>query len=315
MNNKSWAIGSLILALVIGCLSCNNQKEKEKKVSFETSDKFSLLWEITGNGLQKPSYLYGTIHMYDTSIFKIPQEVFEAIDQCEKFALEVNMDDINQMEMAQRIMITEPDSTLDKLLSPEVYAAIIEIPVLKMMGEQVNNMKPFFLSSYLLIDPMKPMMSVDGDLRTYAKQHEKEMLGLETMDEQLDMIDAITLAEQAQGLADAYELAQEEGLTILEMGAKMFGTLQEAYKEQDFDRFMKLEEEFKMTSSTPSADSALIAIRNINMADRMSDILQQGGSMFTGVGTLHLPDYKGMRGVVTLMKEKGYEMRPILIKL
>jgi uncharacterized protein YbaP (TraB family) len=96
----------------------------------------------------------------------------------------------------------------------------------------------------------------------------------------------------------------------------MFTMLQQFYKEQDFEKLVNLEKEFKMTSSSfGMADSTMIANRNINMADRVDDYIQQGKTLFTGVGVLHLPDYNEMRCVVTLLKEKGYNMRPILVKL
>jgi uncharacterized protein YbaP (TraB family) len=297
--------------VIAGCLSCSGQKAK----GFETAEKFSLLWEITGNGLQKPSYLYGTIHMYDTSIFKISEEVYKAIDTCDNFALEIDFNNIDAFSIAQRMQVTNPDSTLDKLLEAEVYAEIIKIPIVQMMGEQVNTMKPFFITSYLMIENPMTMMSVDMELNQYARNHNKNIIGLETMDEQLDMVDMISLAEQAQGIVDIYNYCKKENMGFHEAGKNIFGKMQRAYKNQDFETFENLEEEFKMTSSSPVSDSAMIADRNIHMADRISDFIQQNKTLFSGVGTLHLPDYKGMRGVVTLLKEKGYTMRPILIKL
>lgn len=296
---------------VLSYLNCSGKKQTE----LPTADKFSLLWEITGNGLAKPSYLYGTIHMYDTSIFKIPKEVYQLIDTCPNFALEIDMNNINQQVVAQRILITDADSTLDKLLAPEVYAEVMNVPFIKLMGEQVNIIKPFFLVQYLMVENPMAIMSVDMDLNKYATTHNKKVIGIETMEEQLDMVDKISLAEQAQGISDLYEYCKKENVTFIEGGKKIFGKLQDAYKNQDFEALANLEAELKMTTGSPLADSAMIAKRNIIMADRISDYIQKGESLFSGIGTLHLPDYKGMRGVVTLLKEKGYTMRPILIQL
>ena len=217
--------------------------------------------------------------------------------------------------MAARIKINDPDSTLDKLLKPEVYAEITKIPIIRMMGEQVNKTKPFFLSSYLIVENPMAMQSVESDLNAYAEKHQKNIFGIETMDEQLDMVDQISLAEQAKGIEDIYNHCQKENITFHQAGKEMFDKMQHAYKELDFETFDKLEEEFSLTSSSPIADSAMIAIRNINMANRIHDFIAKGNTLFVGLGTLHLPDYKGMRGVVTLLKEKGYNMRPILVKL
>jgi uncharacterized protein YbaP (TraB family) len=299
-------VKALIFTIIAGCLSCGGAK-------FETSNKFSLLWEITGENLPKPSYLYGTIHVYDTNVFRISKEIYQAIDLCDNFALEMDMNNLNQGSIMQRIMISDPDSTLDKLLEPEIYAEVRNIPFIKSMGESVNSMKPFFLYTYLLVD--NPINSVDLNLNKYAKEKVKNISGIETLDEQLDMVDGISLYEQAQGIKDIYSYCKRENLGFSEAGKKMFGLLQDAYKNQDIETLVNLDKEFILTSNTPASDSAMIASRNINMADRISDFIQQDKTLFVAIGALHLPDYKNTRGVVTLLKEKGYNLRPVLINL
>lgn len=301
----------LMLVTVVGINSCAEAQPK----GFETSGKFSLLWEITGNGLQKPSYLYGTIHLYDSTVFRIPEEVYTAIELCDNLALEIDMNSIDQGKLLQRIMISDPDSTLDKLLEPEVYGEIQKIPFIKMMGEAVNMMKPFYIQQYILIENPMTIQSVDLSLNTYAGQKSKNITGIETIDEQLDAIDAISLSEQAQGIKDVYDYCKREQLGFAETGKKLFNTIQLAYKDQDFDKLVNLEDEFKMTSNSSISDSTFVGVRNVNMANRIDDFIKQNRTLFAAVGALHLPDYKGMSGVVALLKEKGYNMRPILIDL
>jgi uncharacterized protein YbaP (TraB family) len=281
---------------------------------FDTSDRFSLLWEITGNGLQKPSYLFGTIHIYDSTVFKIPAEVYAAIDRCDNFALEVDLNSIDYGKILQRSMINDPDSTLDKLLEPEIYDEILQIPLIKMMGEAVNMMKPVYIQTYLLIENPYTMQSVEFTLNSYANDKSKNITGIETIDEQLDAVDAAPLSEQAQGIKDIYNYCKREQLGFAEAGTKMFNTIQITYKEQDFEKLVDLEDEFKMTSTSVS-DSTLIGARNVTMANRIDDFIKQNKTLFVGLGAMHLPDYKNMNGVVALLKEKGYTMRPVLIDL
>ncbi|MDR1592975.1 MAG: TraB/GumN family protein [Prevotellaceae bacterium] len=309
INRVTVKIFTIIVVVFIN--SCAGGQSK----SFETSDKFSLLWEVTGNGIQKPSYLYGTIHIYDSTIFKIPQEVYTAVDLCDNFALEVDLNDIDQSKLLQRIMISDPDSTLDKLLEPDVYSAIHEIPFIKMMGEAINMMKPFYIQQYILIENPLTMQSVELSLNSYANSKSKNILGIETIDEQLNMIDAISLYEQAQEIKDIYDYCKRENLGFAEAGKKIFTTLQITYKDQDFEKLVNLEDEFKMTSNSSVSDSTIIGSRNINMANRIDDFIKQDKTLFVAVGALHLPDYKNLRGVVALLKEKGYNLRPVLIDL
>src|SRR5438874_5135875 len=53
----------------------------------------TLLWKISGNGLQKSSYLYGTMHLTDDRIFNIGDSMYTAIEKSEGFAIEINPDD------------------------------------------------------------------------------------------------------------------------------------------------------------------------------------------------------------------------------
>ena len=55
---------------------------------FFGQEKNSLLWEISGNGLEKTSYLYGTMHVSKKIAFRLDDVFYEALDQSEKVALE-----------------------------------------------------------------------------------------------------------------------------------------------------------------------------------------------------------------------------------
>jgi uncharacterized protein YbaP (TraB family) len=308
---KQISLNILTLLALAGANSCAEARQQ----NFETSDKFSLLWEITGNGIQKPSYLFGTIHIYDSSIFKIPDEVYTAIDLCDNFAMEIDVNQIDQSKLLQQIMITDPDSTLDKLLEPEIYNEIQKIPFFRIMGDMANQMKPFYIQQYILIENPLTLQSVELNLNSHANSKSKNITGIETVDEQLEAIDSMPLSEQAQGIIDIYNYCKREHLEFAEAGQKLFNTIQITYKEQDFDKLVHLEDEFKMTTNSSASDSTLIGSRNINMANRIDEFIKQNKTLFVAVGSLHLPDYNSLRGIVALLKEKGYNLRPILIEL
>ncbi|PZP49553.1 MAG: hypothetical protein DI598_07540 [Pseudopedobacter saltans] len=62
-----------------------SQKQKLEK---------TLLWRISGNGLQKPSYLFGTIHLTDERLFNFQDSVYHAIEVSEGLAIEINPDEM-----------------------------------------------------------------------------------------------------------------------------------------------------------------------------------------------------------------------------
>src|SRR5258705_12401731 len=97
-------INLLILLCLIFSLAAFAQQKKQdpkkpeqKKPALQQSfDKFtdkkypSLLWEITGNGLQKPSYLFGTMHVSDKMAFHLCDSFYNAIKNVQVVALKTN---------------------------------------------------------------------------------------------------------------------------------------------------------------------------------------------------------------------------------
>jgi uncharacterized protein YbaP (TraB family) len=48
-----------------------------------------LLWEISGNGLEKPSFLYGTMHLGDDRIYQFNDSLMPLFNQGDVFAGEI----------------------------------------------------------------------------------------------------------------------------------------------------------------------------------------------------------------------------------
>jgi uncharacterized protein YbaP (TraB family) len=75
---------SLVFYLACSLIAFNGKAQKLQN---------TLLWRISGNGLQKPSYLYGTMHLPDTRLFNLGDSLYKAIEKSEGFAIEVNPDE------------------------------------------------------------------------------------------------------------------------------------------------------------------------------------------------------------------------------
>ena len=65
----------------------------------------SVFWEITGNGLKSPSYLFGTMHVSNKMVFHLSDSFYNAIQRCDQVALELNplhwQPDMMKMDEAQ----------------------------------------------------------------------------------------------------------------------------------------------------------------------------------------------------------------------
>src|SRR3954451_2230731 len=72
-----------VIALLFSVAKIQGQKNVVKKYP-------SLFWEITGNNMKKPSYLFGTMHVSNKMVFHLSDSFYYAIRNCDAVALELN---------------------------------------------------------------------------------------------------------------------------------------------------------------------------------------------------------------------------------
>ena len=83
----------------------------------------SLLWEISGNGLKKSSYLFGTIHFYDTAVFHLPDTLFRLIDKSSAIALELDLGKVTP-GFQFNLFMEDTSGSLKDFLSDSAYAKL-----------------------------------------------------------------------------------------------------------------------------------------------------------------------------------------------
>ncbi|MEP7109936.1 MAG: TraB/GumN family protein, partial [Ferruginibacter sp.] len=88
-------------------------KVQSQKIPFKKYP--SLFWEITGNGLKTPSYLFGTMHVSSKMVFHLSDSFYYAMKNVDAVALELNPD-LWQGQMVR----------LDRL--KENYANFVQLP-------------------------------------------------------------------------------------------------------------------------------------------------------------------------------------------
>src|SRR5258708_20332526 len=92
-------------------------------VSFSQNNN-TLLWKISGNGLQKPSYLYGTIHLLCADDAVLSVNMKKAISNCDEVYFEVDLDNMLGMLLAMNKMKMKGDTTLHDLLRDNDYKKV-----------------------------------------------------------------------------------------------------------------------------------------------------------------------------------------------
>lgn len=255
----------------------------------------SLLWEVSGNGLSKPSYLYGTIHMICSSDYFLTDKTKKAAESSEKLVLEINFSDPNEMsEMQQLAMGKEP---LSKKLTPEQLAKLDAI-LKKNTGMTVQQMDGFNLLTVMSLISMKSFGC--NDLKFYemefiemAKKRNVEIGGLETVKQQFSILE------------NAY--TNDEMIAMLELStSEESAKLVSAYKAENVDLMYDFTTDKKYTSD--KTKKIILDERNQNWVKNMPELMKKQ-SVFFAVGSAHLA---GEFGVINLLRKAGYKVKPIL---
>ncbi len=272
----------------------------------------SLLWEISGNGLESPSYLYGTIHMIDRKDFFLTESTKKSLSKANNVVFEINMEDMsNPMAMLPMLMkiMMNGDTTLSDLLTDEEYELVADhfanssLPLPMAMLERV---KPMFLS---MLDPeqmmsMEPatdstgMVSYELELMQLAQEQNKGMGGLETAEFQMSLFDSIPYKVQAQMLMESIKGGSDQEAQQLDLMVEM-------YKNQDIQAMQDIMKDD--TGGIGKYEELLLLSRNRNWIPVMQKMMAESPTFFA-VGAGHLG---GQEGVIALLRAAGFKVEAV----
>tara|TARA_R110002073_G_scaffold128999_1_gene275015 strand:+ start:69197 stop:70063 length:867 start_codon:yes stop_codon:yes gene_type:complete len=260
----------------------------------------STLWEITGNGLDKPSYLFGTIHI--TCDATLSKEVKEALNETSQVVLEIDMDDPTMQSKMMSGMFMKDNKTLKDFVTDTEYTMIDSL-FIKTMGMPVKMMertKPFFLSSVFVTKLLDcPMQSFETELMKVAKEQNEDVKGLETIEDQLQVFDEIPYEVQIK------ELVRTAKDNLVKDKANM-KVLLNLYNEQDITRLLEMMNDDEAGALSDFND-ILLDNRNKNWIPRIGEYAKEKPTFF-GVGAGHLA---GKNGVILLLRKAGYTVTAI----
>ncbi|MEM9990437.1 MAG: TraB/GumN family protein [Bacteroidota bacterium] len=267
----------------------------------------ALLWEISGNGLEASSYLFGTIHLINKKDFIFTDATKAAFDQCSTVAFEIKLDDVmnlgTQFSLMTKVFMNDGKSLQD-LLQEEDYELVKTY--FNKMGLPLTfleRMKPMFLSALVSGDASEQkgeaskMVSYEFELMDRAQHLNKEIAGLETLEFQMGIFDKIPYDAQAKMLVESIKMSDAEN--------DQFQEMIDLYKTQNLnglERLISSEEE-----GLGEYEDVLLHQRNKNWISKMQDMMQNK-RVFFAVGAGHLA---GETGVINLLKAEGYTLQAI----
>ena len=261
----------------------------------------SLLYEISGNGLSQPSYLYGTIHIICKEDFVMTEATKQKFSETQQVYLEVDMDDPKMMPEMMKSMYMTDGSTIKNLLSEPDYQKVIQFfkDTLKMNIATMDKMKPFVLGSMSITKLLScPTQSYEETFMKMAKIENKEILGLETVQDQFGAMDKMGMKKQA----DMMLVKLVENWTD---GKQEFKQLITDYKNQDVDAL--LEDMSKSKIMDEGFEENLLTTRNQNWIAKIQRITKEKPTFFA-VGAGHLG---GKKGVITLLRNEGFTVKAV----
>ena len=269
----------------------------------------SLLWEISGNGLRKPSYLFGTMHVSSKMVFNLSDSFYTAIRSADVVALETNPEswqedmfnfnfenDFNNASYpwAQGLVHTPEDYLTVNTLRFSKYEKLIEA-ALASNPSAINNLL------YRTYSEQETDFEEDTYLDLYiyqaGKKWGKKVFGVEKYAE------SMKLAMEAY--IDAMKDKNKKEKTYETDEEFSYAKLQEAYRTGNLDLLDTIN---RLNSFSSAFDEKFLYKRNEIQAASIDSIISNKMSLFVGVGAAHLP---GQRGVIEMLRRMGYKLRPV----
>jgi len=279
---------SFLIVLIAGGLTTS--------ASSQTNLENSLFWEINHPETEHTSYLFGTMHALPEKDFSIPEILTQKIDESEVLYQEIDMGNLDQMEVLNKMMLPEGKS-LKQVLPEKEYkefsAMLKKFNIPQSQLDFLSNMKPIASYGIILNTILENPQVYEKELTAIAKEKGTAIKGLETLDFQFALFDSIPMTKQVNMF---YKSDFEKEIQ------KQINT----YKKQDINQmYLSVK-----SSEYGDIEKQLLTRRNQKWADTLS-LKMTEKPVFIAVGAAHLA---GENGLIPLLRSKGYSVEPVSVK-
>lgn len=268
----------------------------------------SILWEISGNGLKKPSFLIGTMHVSSKMAFNLPDSFYLAVKSAQVVALETNPE--TWQEDMSKYDLTGMEGGFGNWTGmSSMPAEYLNIKTLKFFKYDSKIERSLFSNPSTINNLLYRTYgneSADFEEDTYldmyiyqcGKKWGKKVAGVEEYGESMRLM--------AEAYKDASKEKNRKERSYGDMDEEYSSDkLQEAYRKGDLDLLDSIN---TYNSFSAAFDEKFLYRRNEIQAHSIDSIIKSGSILFVGVGAAHLP---GDRGVIEMLRAKGYKLRPV----
>ena len=302
--------------LYIGANNLVNEKMKRLFPFFAfltfgySSASAQLLWKISGEGIESPSYLLGTHHFCTGEFCDSIPGFYEAFSQVEQVCTEVDINSFNKVNSPEfqrklRGYMSLPEGvTLSSFYSKEEFDEIAKYlsPYFGNNPEVYRGLKPITLiiniQNIIMIELMPEFESssgIDQYVQELAAEEGKKSIGLESVEFQMELLYNTPLEDQALQLL---ELCRNGGIKEEAM------ELTDAYKAKNLKKLDKLTRK----GCDKEEYETMVKGRNVAWTETIVDNISTTPTLFA-VGAGHLP---GKYGLIEKKRKKGYQVEAIL---
>lgn len=292
----------IISICILGLLGVTCATKKRSIVNKTYENVNSLLWEISGNGLKQSSYLFGTIHIIGADDYFLENHVVESLQQSSMFVTEVdlaNLAGLNPMDM-----MIPGDSSLSDFMEEAEYEKVKQFYIDQLdIGEKTfefsfSKMLPMMSQQAVMLKGFgDKTKSYEMELSKIAETNNLETMGLESLQDQIDVFKNIPMDQQISMLMQTVD--------SLDKATAELNNLVAYYKKQDINGLARLMNTSSSSSDLMENKDALLVNRNSNWIPIIDSLVQTKKS-FIAVGAAHLPE---QTGVIQLLRDKGYTVK------
>lgn len=284
MKKLKFLLSALILTLVAQIAISQAPTEK------------ALLWKISGNGLENPSYLFGTIHLICEDDYVMTDAIESALKSSEKLVMELDRTDPQLAIKMQKLAMNDNFANVKAELKPE-DAKALDNYLKTNYGQGIDQFgifKPFMLNSLVMMKSLEcDYKQYETELVNLSKADSIEVEGLETMEFQVGIFDAMPREDQLNSLIEQINNPDKSKKEMKELVA--------AYISMDMAQIAKLTDE---NEDFKGYADQFIYNRNETWIPKIEEYIKKE-TVFFAVGAAHLPTEKG---VIALLRGKGYKV-------
>ena len=292
---------TVLFIFFFSILNVRGQSTNEPSVFPFPMEEQALLWKIEGKGLSKPSYLFGTMHLIEKTYFFFPEKLRKQVEKSEQLVLE--LPGIPSQQEALKYIQLKEGSFFDFFAPLQVDSILLWAKSELRMNEAqfrgvMTKMKPFV--AVQLATQMHffgKTESYEMTLEKLAKEHQLEIKGLETVEEQLNLFDGLSREEQTEMVMEVVRKPSEQYTETF--------TLEKLYQRQQVDSLYLMIVDSEGTIA--SENTRFIDDRNARWIPMIETYMTEKRS-FIAVGAGHLG---GPNGLIRLLQKRGYQLTPV----